>query len=103
VLKIYEVWHYDKFEKYDTDENPNGGLFSGYGNSFMKIKLVSIVKRNTTKSSTVFFCRKLRDGQAGLIQIKNVENTLRNLKKTKTFFLITIKFRKTLAKEHLLN
>jgi hypothetical protein len=40
ILEIFEVWHYEKLEQYDPVTNPDGGLFTGYVNTFMKMKLV---------------------------------------------------------------
>jgi hypothetical protein len=37
VLKIYEVWHFNKTTKYDKTTN-TGGLFASYVNEFLKIK-----------------------------------------------------------------
>ena len=37
IVKIYEVYHWDKTEKYDS-ESGNGGLFSEYINTFLKLK-----------------------------------------------------------------
>uniref|UniRef100_A0A915KBQ3 Vitellogenin n=1 Tax=Romanomermis culicivorax TaxID=13658 RepID=A0A915KBQ3_ROMCU len=33
-----EVWHYDNLEQYQPTRNPDGGLFTQYVNTFMKIK-----------------------------------------------------------------
>uniref|UniRef100_A0A915ISU8 Uncharacterized protein n=1 Tax=Romanomermis culicivorax TaxID=13658 RepID=A0A915ISU8_ROMCU len=39
ILKIFEVWHYDNSEKYHPTKNPDGGLFTQYFNTLMKMKL----------------------------------------------------------------
>lgn len=41
ILKIIEVWHYEKIEQYDPINNPTGGLFTGYIDNFMSLKVVS--------------------------------------------------------------
>uniref|UniRef100_A0A915KJ18 Uncharacterized protein n=1 Tax=Romanomermis culicivorax TaxID=13658 RepID=A0A915KJ18_ROMCU len=35
------VWHYDNIEQYHPTRNPDGGLFTQYVNTLMKIKLES--------------------------------------------------------------
>lgn len=42
IVKIYYVWHYEQSTQYNKEVNPDGGLFTDYVNTFMKIKLVSI-------------------------------------------------------------
>lgn len=42
MIDIFEVWHYKHTEQYDAESNPDGGLFAGYVNTFMKMKLVII-------------------------------------------------------------
>ena len=37
VKQIFEVWHWDKVEKYD-EKTKSGGIFTGYVNTFLKIK-----------------------------------------------------------------
>uniref|UniRef100_A0A915HI91 Uncharacterized protein n=1 Tax=Romanomermis culicivorax TaxID=13658 RepID=A0A915HI91_ROMCU len=39
ILKIFEVWHYNKEEQYHPTKNPEGGVFTQYVNTFMKMKL----------------------------------------------------------------
>uniref|UniRef100_A0A915KEX4 Uncharacterized protein n=1 Tax=Romanomermis culicivorax TaxID=13658 RepID=A0A915KEX4_ROMCU len=39
ILKIFEVWHYNNVEQYHPMRNPDGGLFTEYVNTFMKLKL----------------------------------------------------------------
>uniref|UniRef100_A0A915IWV4 Uncharacterized protein n=1 Tax=Romanomermis culicivorax TaxID=13658 RepID=A0A915IWV4_ROMCU len=41
ILKIFEVWHYDKVEQYHPTKNPEGGLFTQYVNTFIKMELFS--------------------------------------------------------------
>uniref|UniRef100_A0A915JE73 Uncharacterized protein n=1 Tax=Romanomermis culicivorax TaxID=13658 RepID=A0A915JE73_ROMCU len=38
ILKIFEVWHFDSVEQYHPTKNPDGGLFTRYVNTFMKMK-----------------------------------------------------------------
>ena len=38
LLKLYDVWQYDTITKYDLKKG-DGGLFSQYMNTFMKIKM----------------------------------------------------------------
>jgi len=35
LVDTYEVWHYEKTEKYDRSTNPNGGLLRSYIDKFM--------------------------------------------------------------------
>ncbi len=37
IETIYEVWHFDRVEQYDT-ETKTGGIFTGYINTFLKLK-----------------------------------------------------------------
>ncbi len=37
ITKIYLIWHWDKIEQYN-EETKNGGLFTDYVNTFLKIK-----------------------------------------------------------------
>ncbi len=37
VLRIYEIWHFDKISKYDPVSKA-GGLFTEYVNTFLKLK-----------------------------------------------------------------
>ena len=37
ILRIYEVWHFEKVEQYDQ-KLKQGGLFTGYVNKFLKLK-----------------------------------------------------------------
>lgn len=37
MLDIYEVYHFTSFSQYDG-HNPNTGLFTGFINSFLKLK-----------------------------------------------------------------
>ena len=37
MMKIYEVWHFDKTEQYDTTTK-TGGLFTEYVNTFLRMK-----------------------------------------------------------------
>src|SRR5437867_2656998 len=39
ILKVHEAWHYEKFEQYHPMDNPNGGLFTLYVNTFLKLKI----------------------------------------------------------------
>jgi len=41
IVKVFEVWHFTRMEKYDPVKNPSGGLFTFYINLFMKQKIVS--------------------------------------------------------------
>uniref|UniRef100_A0A915KAR5 DNA-directed DNA polymerase n=1 Tax=Romanomermis culicivorax TaxID=13658 RepID=A0A915KAR5_ROMCU len=41
ILKIFEVWHYDNVEQHHPTKNPEGGFFTQYLNTFMKMKLES--------------------------------------------------------------
>jgi len=34
---VHEVWHFEKIEKYDL-ETKSGGLFTGYINTFLRLK-----------------------------------------------------------------
>jgi len=38
IVKVHEVWHYDKLEQYDMATNPKGGLFTPYIDKFMRQK-----------------------------------------------------------------
>ncbi|XP_045186812.2 uncharacterized protein LOC123544812 [Mercenaria mercenaria] len=37
ILKVYEVWHFDRISQYDP-ETKTGGAFTGYVNTFLKLK-----------------------------------------------------------------
>ena len=37
VTEIYEVWHYDKYEQYNS-KTKSGGLFTEYINTFLQMK-----------------------------------------------------------------
>ena len=37
IIKIFEIWHYEERSQYNSDKK-NGGLFTSYVNTFLKIK-----------------------------------------------------------------
>uniref|UniRef100_A0A915HZI6 Uncharacterized protein n=1 Tax=Romanomermis culicivorax TaxID=13658 RepID=A0A915HZI6_ROMCU len=39
VTLVFEVWHYKAVDRYDQISNPDGGLFTSYVNTFMKLKM----------------------------------------------------------------
>jgi len=64
-----EVWHYDRVEKYDTVNNPYGGLFREYIDMFMKQKMLF----HTVFSKILKFIRKstYRRPKAGQVRSKH--------------------------------
>uniref|UniRef100_A0A915JXA7 Uncharacterized protein n=1 Tax=Romanomermis culicivorax TaxID=13658 RepID=A0A915JXA7_ROMCU len=51
MTRIFDVWHHDNVEQYRPTKNPDGGLFTQYVDTFMKMKLFDYLGVNVHQHS----------------------------------------------------
>lgn len=73
ILKIYEAWHYETMTCFNKSTN-SGGLFSGYIDTFVKLKTTSsgFPTWCKTESDKQLFVKKFYENEGILLDVDNI-------------------------------